>query len=165
MPLRISPSITSTFFPLIASAAPRFIDRNVFPEPGLKDVMAITLFLPPVEALMNSMLVRARRNASFMILREPSFTTILPSVSLWWFLALVMERIFATPCCGMLPTNGMVSASRSFLLRILVFMLSCRKMIPIGNSRPTMNAIISMLFVFGDVGMPFPVGGVITLVL
>ena len=121
--------------------------------------MAITLFLPPVEALMNSMLVRARRNASFYdITRTFLYNHSAICVAVVVLSPLVMERIFATPCWGMLPTNGMVSASRSFLLRILVFMLSCRKMIPIGNSRPTMNAIISMLFVFGDVGMPFPVG-------
>ena len=52
----------------------KFIVMNDLPLPGLYEVNIMTWLVPSLH--INSTLVRITRNASFMVLREPAFTTI-----------------------------------------------------------------------------------------
>ena len=131
-----------------------FIVRNDLPLPGLNEVTMMTfdvLSLP----VINSRLVRNTRNASLMMSRLPSLTT-MALTSCGFFLNI---PFFFLVNSGISPMNGTVTLSRSFLPRTRVFMFSHIKIMTTGISSPKAHATIKMFLRTGDIGNMLPWGG------
>ena len=150
---RRSPSITMTRLPFIARLTAVFMVMNVLPEPGLKEVIIITL--PDVLDVRNPRLVRSTRKASLMTLRLPCCTTILDS----------LRSPFLGLSSGISPRNGMVRFSMSLRPRMRVLEVSRRYVTPNGSIRPMANAMRIILSRTGAVGEDEPVGRLIISVL
>ena len=143
---------------------------NDFPEPGLNDVMRITLRFSS-EFDIKSILERSTRNASLSMSRLPSamIKSVFLSLVVFFFLRKTSDALSSTVLgllyIGISPTRGTEILSRSFLPRTLVFMFSLTMMIPAGIARPRANAISMILAFCGDVGLALPRGAVMTRVL
>ena len=144
----------------MARLTPMFMVRNDFPLPGLNDVTTITFDCCPL-SVMNSRLVRSTRNASLTMSRLPSFTTTAFSSGAF----LRNSPCFLRVKSGISPMNGMLMPSRSLRPRILLFMVSRRKIATTGISMPSTKATSRMFLRMGAVGAMLPLGGVTTRVL
>lgn len=155
--------MTRIFFFLMAKLMAMFMARKLFPLPGLNEVNTKTCWLLSLLA-MKSMLERNTRNASLMMLRLPSFTTMV--FMSCRFRCLNSHHFFFVPeYWGISPMNGMLRFSRSFRPRTLVFMFSFMKMPTAGTSNPTANATNRIFILRGAVGNILPRGAVIRRVL
>ena len=130
-----------------------FIIQKVLPLPGLNDVA--TMVLCCLSRVINSMLVRSTRNASFMMLRLPSCTT----TGIFSFF------LFFCTSCGISPIMGVDRPLRSLRPRTLVLAISRMATTAAGMSRPMASAIRMVRFFMGAVGVVLPVGDVMMRVL
>ena len=120
--LRRSKSITNTrLLSFNANVEARLSEMNDLPDPGLNDVVIITLhFL--FESVIKSKLVRIMRKASLIWLRFFSLTNILISLSslfrdrsLSSLCNKIKPRLFL-PTRGISPINGIANSARSALV-------------------------------------------------
>ena len=162
VPCLRSPSITNILFFLMAKLMAMFMERNDLPLPGLNEVITNTFCLSSL-FVMKSILERSTRNASLMISRLPSFTTI-ALISGCVFL-LNPNFFFVLKYWGISPMRGMLRFSRSLRPRTLVFIFSFVKIITAGMSSPITNATRRIFIFRGAVGNILPRGAVITRVL
>ena len=148
VPLRISRSTSITFFRVRAKLMARFIDTNVFPAFGLKEVN-ITTFISFAFTRMKSIFVRTIRNASEILSRPFSRTTI--------------SSLFFLSRKGISPRNGIDTASSTSLrVRTVVFMTICNQMIPAGIANPNTTAANKIIIDFGATGLRLPCAASIT---
>ena len=154
--------MSSTRLFLMAKLTARFMARNDFPLPGLKEVTTST-FWSFCDAVMKSMLERSTRNASLMTSRLPSLTTMafLPGFTL----RLTSQRFCMVKYCGISPMTGTLMPSRSFLPRTTVLVFSRMTMMPTGMHSPRAKAMSRMLLRTGAVGTMLPSGLEMTRVL
>ena len=157
--MRRSRSSRITFFPLRPNTLARFSERNVLPAPTSIPVIMMTC-LSVSYPKANSRLLRTTRKASLIKSRFFSLTTMVESGFSPFFL-----RFFRGPVCGISPINGTDSFCKSLRPRMVVFMLSRKKITPIGIISPTINPIMRMLASIGSAGAPLGWGGSMSLVL
>ena len=134
-----------------------FMDKKLFPLPGLKEVTTNT-FCWVFLFFIKSTLERSTRKASLIMFRLLSSTTITCSGDLLFFFLLLRYN-------GISPKQGTLRFSKSFLPRTLVFIFSCIKIITAGTKSPRTRATNKMFFLFGAVGKALPRGAVIIRVL
>lgn len=140
--------------------AARLTEMNDLPEPGLKDVMAITL-APEVDFDMNSTLVRSTRNASLMMSREPSFTT----SELTSFCCPRLASRARVASWGISPRKGSERCSMSLRPRMRVLVVSMRNVTANGRASPRTIDTSRIIDLAGVGGTPAGPGALITRVL